>query len=573
MCNPIRFHHFFRFISPARLAFAAALLCAYPALAQTNFGSPDDILVQGDFDGDGNLDYAVWTPSSGTWSVIQSSNGQPITQDWGQLDDVPVPGDYDGDGKTDFAVWRPSDGTWSVIPSSNPATPLVVQLGLQGDIPVPGNFANTGSTDYAVWRPSNGTWYILPSGGASFFTRQLGLPGDIPVPGAYTTANGPMDFAVYRPSDGNWYILSNDGTTTTTIPVGVAGDVPVPGDYDGDGIADFAVWAPSDGNLYIQPSTTPGVQNVQQVTSSTQVFATKFNVGGLGAGVYIHVSGDFDGDGLPDYALWRPSDGMWFVIPSSNPAAPITRQFGLPGDVPLPAVFTTIGGATDFAVWRPSNGTWYVQPNSTLPSISISLGLPGDIPVLGDFDGDGLADFAVWRPTDLNWYIRPNNTANPATSQSWGLPGDIPVPGDYDGDGITDLAVWRPLEGNWYVLPHDTSVSSFIQPSFLQPPSLPGDVPIPGDYSNNGVTDFVVFAGSEANLYVLPDDAKPLYYTQQFGVVGNVSIYNQPPLTPSIGLTLRKTPAHRNARPKPVSTRTTKRRTLTERTLPVTIRK
>jgi hypothetical protein len=30
--------------------------------------------------------------------------------------------------------------------------------------------------------------------------------------------------------------------------------------------------------------------------------------------------------------------------------------------------------------------------------------------------------------------------------------GDVPVPGDYDGDGQTDLCVYRPQYGTWFVL-------------------------------------------------------------------------------------------------------------------------
>ena len=45
---------------------------------------------------------------------------------------------------------------------------------------------------------------------------------------------------------------------------------------------------------------------------------------------------DFDGDHKTDIGVYRPGDGTWFVLPSSNPNKPIIVQFGLPGDISIP---------------------------------------------------------------------------------------------------------------------------------------------------------------------------------------------------------------------------------------------
>jgi len=47
-----------------------------------------------------------------------------------------------------------------------------------------------------------------------------------------------------------------------------------------------------------------------------------------------------------------------------------------------------------------------------------------------------------------------NSRANYTTSMyaTWGLSTDVPVPGDYDGDGRADPVIWRPSTGLWAIL-------------------------------------------------------------------------------------------------------------------------
>ena len=70
----------------------------------------------------------------------------------------------------------------------------------------------------------------------------------------------------------------------------------------------------------------------------------------------------------------------------------------------------------------------------------------GDMPALGDYDGDGRMDISIFRPSTGAWYIK--NSSTRVRHSHGAAPGMFAAPGDYDGDGKTDIAVFRPSSGN-----------------------------------------------------------------------------------------------------------------------------
>jgi hypothetical protein len=57
----------------------------------------------------------------------------------------------------------------------------------------------------------------------------------------------------------------------------------------------------------------------------------------------------------------------------------------------------------------------------------------------------------VFRPSTGEWWVV-YALGGGGMVGHWGWAGDIPVPGDYDGDGRSDRMVFRPSTGEWWVV-------------------------------------------------------------------------------------------------------------------------
>jgi uncharacterized delta-60 repeat protein len=154
---------------------------------------------------------------------------------------------------------------------------------------------------------------------------------------------------------------------------------------------------------------------------------------------------DFDGDGKSDVSVYRPENGVWYMLNSLTGFGAI--QFGIATDKLVPADYDG-DGRTDVAVFR--DGLWIIN-RSSAGHAALPFGFASDIPAPADFDGDGKAEIAVFRPSNGFWYTF-NLTNSHYNAVQFGTAEDKPVAADYDGDGRADYAVYRPSNGVWYML-------------------------------------------------------------------------------------------------------------------------
>lgn len=112
----------------------------------------------------------------------------------------------------------------------------------------------------------------------------------------------------------------------------------------------------------------------------------------------------------------------------------------------------------------------------------------GDVPVLGDWNGDGTTKIGLFRKG--TWYLDLDGTHQLTSAKAigWGQEGDIPVVGDWNGDGRTKIGVFR--KGIWYL---DIDGSHRLTPTKMIKWGQAGDIPVLGHWNKGKSTAIGVF--------------------------------------------------------------------------------
>ncbi len=308
-------------------------------------------------------------------------------------------------------------------------------------------------------------------------------------PGGSTGQNFATSMSFNVPAGGTYVIVVhnvNAGTTCAnyTLTRYVTNNCRKAGfDHNLDGLADLAIWRPSASNSpYRSHSLVTGG-------------GISANLGSTGD---IPVGADYDGDEITELAVFRGSNGTWYL--STDPATNYgARQWGLSGDIPVQGDYDR-DGVTDLAVFRPSTNNWYILRSGTSTYQQFAFGTTGEIPVVEDYDGDGRIDPALFRPSNGLWTVLQSggNLNSIYIQMLWGLGTDKPVPADYDGDGKADVAVYRPTDGNWYIFRSSVAAGQMQVVNF----GTAEDDPQPADYDGDRKVDQAVFRPSTASWWL-----------------------------------------------------------------------
>jgi hypothetical protein len=300
--------------------------------------------------------------------------------------------------------------------------------------------------------------------------------------------DGRTDIAVFRQSANTIFTLSslNNSISETRFGSGTGDNwfTSHPSDYDGDGRAD---------PLLLKLNQTSGDAFWSVLQTATNSIRTVQWGNFLTTTADSLAMGDYDGDAKQDFAVFRRSTGIWYILESSTNTGRVVQGFGAVNDFPSVGDYDG-DGKTDLCVVRVESGQriWYILNSSNGQSRRVPWGSSAtdslNFFAVVDVDGDGKQDIMVFRTIDgQRVFFALRSSDNQPYVLTWGVStgvaatSDTNLFGDYDGDGKTDFVARRIVSGQlvWYIFNSSTQQGRAVtfgtstDTRFAEPEGLP----------------------------------------------------------------------------------------------------
>jgi len=209
--------------------------------------------------------------------------------------------------------------------------------------------------------------------------------------------------------------------------------------------------------------------------------------------------------------VFRPSTGKWYLDGNGNGVLDDCANGGCPtfgqqGDLPVAGDWLG-NGAVQLGVFNTATRQWRLDRNAndlwegcTVDLCFGPLWQSTDLPVVGRWASSSPKDsIGIYRPSQRFWRLDANANGlwnNCTTDRCWsfGNLSGLPVVGDWTGGGTSKLGVFDPATGQWK-LDHDGDgvLDSCTVDGCVGPFGISGDRPVAGDWYGTGQAKIGVF--------------------------------------------------------------------------------
>ncbi len=205
---------------------------------------------------------------------------------------------------------------------------------------------------------------------------------------------------------------------------------------------------------------------------------------------------------VPQFGVYSESERAFHL--RSEDGTEIVVAHGIEGDIPLHGDWSG-DGVTKVGVYRPGDQTFHLLDTLATDSKgkSFVFGNAGDIPLVGDWDGDGRDSIGVYRPAESAFYLKNSNQAGrPEIGLTFGSAngGYIPLAGDFDGDGKTTVGLYLPAKSQFFL--RNTLTAGIADVQFEYGSAGSRYFPIAGDWDGDG-TDTPGLYAPELSTFLL----------------------------------------------------------------------